>query len=79
MLYALQHRFVMYQLPVIPLLLKIDPNPENAKDSSTQETIFSQHLLVCALQELGSLVQGLASSASALLADQVQCDPVESK
>jgi HEAT repeat-containing protein 5 len=48
----------------------IDPNPENAKDSSTQETVFSQHLLVCALQELGSLVKSLGSSASALLADQ---------
>lgn len=48
----------------------IDPNPENAKDSSTQETIFSQHLLVCALQELGSLVHSQASSASTLLADQ---------
>lgn len=50
----------------------VDPNPENAKDSSTQETIFSQHLLVCALQELGSLVHSQASSASALLADQVE-------
>lgn len=48
-----------------------DPNPENAKDSSTQETIFSQHLLVVALQELGALVNGLASAASPLLADQV--------
>lgn len=54
------------------MCIDIDPNPENAKDTSTQETIFSQHLLVCALQELGSLVQGLASSASALLADQVR-------
>ena len=48
----------------------IDPNPENAKNSSTRETVFSQHLLVCALQELGSLVKSLGSSASALLADQ---------
>ena len=53
-------------------LYTLDPNPDNAKDSSTQETIFSQHLLVCALQELGSLVHSLASSASALLADQVK-------
>ena len=54
------------------IFLNLDPNPENAKDTSTQETIFSQHLLVCALQELGFLVQGLASSASQLLADQVK-------
>ncbi|XP_073829130.1 HEAT repeat-containing protein 5B isoform X2 [Musca autumnalis] len=47
----------------------IDFNPENAKDSN-QETLFSQHFLVCALQELGSLVLGLGTTAQNLLADQ---------
>uniref|UniRef100_A0A182NZG0 HEAT repeat-containing protein 5A n=1 Tax=Anopheles epiroticus TaxID=199890 RepID=A0A182NZG0_9DIPT len=47
----------------------IDFNPENAKDSN-QETLFSQHLLVCALQELGSLVLLLGTTAQNLLVDQ---------
>uniref|UniRef100_W4VS74 HEAT repeat-containing protein 5A n=1 Tax=Corethrella appendiculata TaxID=1370023 RepID=W4VS74_9DIPT len=47
----------------------IDFNPENAKDSN-QETLFSQHLLVCALQELGSLVLVLGTTAQNLLSDQ---------
>ncbi|XP_073829450.1 HEAT repeat-containing protein 5B-like isoform X2 [Musca autumnalis] len=47
----------------------IDFNPENAKDSN-QETLFSQHFLVCALQKLGSLVLGLGTTAQNLLADQ---------
>nr|XP_055377450.1 HEAT repeat-containing protein 5B isoform X2 [Condylostylus longicornis] len=46
----------------------IDFNPENAKESN-QETLFSQHLLVCALQELGSLVSGLGTTAHILLSD----------
>lgn len=47
----------------------IDFNPENAKDAN-QETLFSQHLLVCALQELGSLSLGLGTTAQNLLSDQ---------
>uniref|UniRef100_A0A1A9X2M8 HEAT repeat-containing protein 5A n=1 Tax=Glossina brevipalpis TaxID=37001 RepID=A0A1A9X2M8_9MUSC len=47
----------------------IDFNPENAKDSN-QETLFNQHLLVCALHELSSLVQGLGTTAQNLLTDQ---------
>ncbi|KAM8704571.1 hypothetical protein ACLKA7_009082 [Drosophila subpalustris] len=47
----------------------IDFNPENAKDSN-QETLFSQHLLVCALQELSSLFIGLGTTAQSLLTDQ---------
>lgn len=47
----------------------IDFNPENAKDSN-QETLFSQHLLVCALQELGSLVLSLGTTSQNLLNDQ---------
>lgn len=46
----------------------IDFNPENAKDSN-QETLFSQHLLVCALQELGSLILILGTTAQNLLSD----------
>lgn len=47
----------------------IDFNPENSKDSNP-ETLFSQHLLVCALQELGSLVLALGTTAQNLLIDQ---------
>lgn len=46
----------------------IDFNPENAKDYN-QETLFSQHLLVCALQELGSLILSLGTTAQILLND----------
>ncbi|KAG8230616.1 hypothetical protein J437_LFUL004528 [Ladona fulva] len=47
----------------------MDPSPENAKESN-QETLFGQHLLVCALQEMGSLILALSTSASTLLADR---------
>nr|CAH7763089.1 unnamed protein product [Callosobruchus chinensis] len=47
----------------------IDFNPENAKDFN-QETIFSQHLLVCALQEIGSLIVRLGTTAHDLITDQ---------
>lgn len=47
----------------------IDFNPENAKDLN-QETLFSQHLLVCALQEIGSLVLNLGTTAHDLITDQ---------
>lgn len=47
----------------------IDFNPENSKDSN-QETLFSQHLLVCALQELGSLVLSLGTTSQNLISDQ---------
>jgi hypothetical protein len=46
-----------------------DFSPENAKDCN-QETLFSQHLLVCALQEMGSIILGLGTTASNLLTDQ---------
>lgn len=46
----------------------IDFSPENAKDSN-QETLFSQHLLVCALQELGSLTMSLGTSIQNLIND----------
>jgi len=46
-----------------------DFNPENAKDCN-QETLFSQHLLVCALQEMGSIILVLGTTASNLLTDQ---------
>lgn len=44
----------------------IDFNPENAKDCN-QETLFGQHLLVCALQEMACLVLSLGTTASTLL------------
>lgn len=44
----------------------IDFNPENAKDCN-QETLFGQHLLVCALQEMACLVLSLGTTASNLL------------
>lgn len=47
----------------------IDFNPENAKDFN-QETLFSQHLLVCALQEIGSLILRLGTTAYDLITDQ---------
>ncbi|XP_039759726.1 HEAT repeat-containing protein 5B isoform X1 [Pararge aegeria] len=46
----------------------IDFNPENAKDCN-QETLFSQHLLVCALTEAGELAQQLGTSVHNLVAD----------
>nr|CAD7398135.1 unnamed protein product [Timema poppensis] len=50
-------------------MASIDFNPENAKDCN-QETLFSQHLLVCALQEMGSLILGLGTTAANLTTDQ---------
>lgn len=54
---------------IIKQMNSIDFNPENAKDCN-QETLFGQHLLVCALQEIGALVLGLGTTASILLTDQ---------
>lgn len=50
-------------------ILSSDFSPENAKDCN-QETLFSQHLLVCALQEMGNLILGLGTTACNLLSDQ---------
>ncbi|XP_045484531.1 HEAT repeat-containing protein 5B isoform X1 [Pieris rapae] len=46
----------------------IDFNPENAKDCN-QETLFSQHLLVCALTEAGELSVQLGTSVHNLVSD----------
>ncbi|XP_049845033.1 HEAT repeat-containing protein 5B isoform X1 [Schistocerca gregaria] len=54
---------------VVKQMNSMDFNPENAKDFN-QETLFSQHLLVCALQEIGSLIQGLGTTAVSLVTDQ---------
>ncbi|XP_058806084.1 HEAT repeat-containing protein 5B isoform X2 [Phymastichus coffea] len=54
---------------ILKQMNSIDFSPENAKDCN-QETIFSQHLLVCALQEMGNLILGLGTTASNLLNDQ---------
>ncbi|XP_073980275.1 HEAT repeat-containing protein 5B isoform X3 [Rhodnius prolixus] len=47
----------------------IDLSLENAKDCN-QETLFGQHLMVCALQEMASLVLSLGTTANVLFADQ---------
>ncbi|XP_057651452.1 HEAT repeat-containing protein 5B [Diorhabda carinulata] len=54
---------------IVKEMNSIDFNPENAKDVN-QETLFSQHLLVCALQEIGVLVLSLGTSAHDLITDQ---------
>ncbi|XP_017777275.1 PREDICTED: HEAT repeat-containing protein 5B isoform X3 [Nicrophorus vespilloides] len=54
---------------IIKEMNSIDFNPENAKDLN-QETLFSQHLLVCALQEIGSLILSLGTTSYDLLTDQ---------
>ncbi|KAL5274805.1 HEATR5B family protein [Megaselia abdita] len=46
----------------------IDFNPENSKDSN-QETLFGQHLLVCALQEIGCLTMVLGTTMQNLITD----------
>lgn len=53
---------------IVKEMNSIDFNPEIAKDFN-QETIFSQHLLVCALQEIGSLVLSLGTTAYDLTTD----------
>ncbi|XP_053615269.1 HEAT repeat-containing protein 5B [Plodia interpunctella] len=53
---------------VIKQMNSIDFNPENAKDCN-QETLFSQHLLVCALTEAGELALQLGTSVQNLLSD----------
>ncbi|XP_060537015.1 HEAT repeat-containing protein 5B isoform X2 [Cylas formicarius] len=54
---------------IVKEMNSIDFNPENAKEFN-QETLFSQHLLVCALQEIGSLVVSLGTTAHDLITDQ---------
>ncbi|XP_066585201.1 HEAT repeat-containing protein 5B isoform X2 [Prorops nasuta] len=54
---------------ILKQMNSIDFSPENAKDCN-QETLFSQHLLVCALHEMGNLILGLGTTASNLLSDQ---------
>lgn len=53
---------------VIKQMNSIDFNPENAKDCN-QETLFSQHLLVCALTEAGELALQLGTSVQNLISD----------
>lgn len=56
---------------VIKQMNSIDFNPENAKDCN-QETLFSQHMLVCALQETGNLVLGLGTTSASVISDPSQ-------
>ncbi|KAL0868607.1 hypothetical protein ABMA27_008068 [Loxostege sticticalis] len=53
---------------VVKQMASIDFNPENAKDCN-QETLFSQHLLVCALTETGELALQLGTSVQNLISD----------
>lgn len=46
-----------------------DFSPENAKDCN-QETLFGQHLLACALHEMGLLIASLKTTANNLICDQ---------
>lgn len=48
--------------------LLLDFSPENAKDFN-QETIFGQHFLVCALQEMGCLLLNMGTMANNLISD----------
>lgn len=60
---------LFYSPQVHSFLLYLDFTPENAKDCN-QETLFGQHLLVCALQEMGSLMLSLGTTANNLIGDQ---------
>uniref|UniRef100_A0A1B6GMZ3 HEAT repeat-containing protein 5A n=1 Tax=Cuerna arida TaxID=1464854 RepID=A0A1B6GMZ3_9HEMI len=62
-------------LIVAKQMTSIDFNPENAKDCN-QETLFGQHLLVCALQEMACLIQSLGTTASNLLTSSNLVDAV---
>ncbi|CAH1726558.1 unnamed protein product [Aphis gossypii] len=53
----------------------IDFSPENAKDFN-QETIFGQHFLVCALQEMGCLLLNMGTMANNLISDNT-CNVIE--
>ncbi|OXA59612.1 HEAT repeat-containing protein 5B isoform X2 [Folsomia candida] len=54
---------------VLKQMNSIDFSPENAKEIN-QETIFNQHLLVCALQEMAALFINLGTSMHHLVTDQ---------
>lgn len=62
-----QHIFLVNCIFFCAIFLP-DFNPENAKDCN-QETLFSQHLLVCALLEMGNLILGLGTVAQNLVSD----------
>ncbi|XP_054269957.1 HEAT repeat-containing protein 5B-like isoform X2 [Macrosteles quadrilineatus] len=62
-------------LIVAKQMTSIDFNPENAKDCN-QETLYGQHLLVCALQEMACLIESLGTTASNLLTSSNLIDAV---
>lgn len=64
--YILKNIFNNKNLNCVLWFIFPDFNPENAKDCN-QETLFGQHLLVCALQEMACLIQSLGTTASNLL------------
>ncbi|XP_050534619.1 HEAT repeat-containing protein 5B isoform X3 [Daktulosphaira vitifoliae] len=56
-------------------MTSIDFSPENAKEFN-QETIFGQHFLVCALQEIGCLLLNMGTIAVNLISDNT-CNVIE--
>lgn len=60
--------FILVVVQFVNIFFCIDFSPENAKDSN-QETLFGQHLLVCALQEMGLLMLSLGTTANNLISD----------
>ncbi len=51
------------------LMNTLELSPEGSRDTANQETLYSQHLLVVALQELGTLFLRLGTSARSLMTD----------
>lgn len=65
-LFSILHLVVIY---FILFYFFLDLSLENAKDCN-QETLFGQHLMVCALQELANLILSLGTTSSCLFTDQ---------
>ena len=58
--------FIFYQFPVF---VCTDGGTETDSKSQSPEAAMSQHVLVCALHELGCLIQSLGTSASSLVSE----------
>lgn len=60
--------YVKFNKIISKFYIILDFSPENAKDFN-QETIFGQHFLVCALQEIGCLLLNMGTMANNLISD----------
>lgn len=60
--------YVKFTKIILKFYIILDFSPENAKDFN-QETIFGQHFLVCALQEIGCLLLNMGTMANNLISD----------